>query len=158
MQWKKTRITMNTWQDGDFKITENPEADGNERFRLDTFGNDGDITPEYFGSLDAAKRAASILNEVALLKESNADLRRQLDERRQAEQFGRTPPAIPHRAQCDPEAPEDDGRGIPSPVPALAIAGEVFDGIPDEGEDWPDGERVTLGAPSEDDYPSDQPF
>ena len=30
MNWKKTRITLNVWQDGNFRITENPEADADE--------------------------------------------------------------------------------------------------------------------------------
>ena len=40
MNWKKTRIVLNTWQEGDYRITENPEANADERFRLDVFGGD----------------------------------------------------------------------------------------------------------------------
>jgi hypothetical protein len=118
MNWKKSRITMNVWQDADFKITENPEANAEERFRLDVFGSGAD--PEFFSTIDTAKRAATTLNELAVVKADNERLRAELDERRQADAFGRgaAPAQSPAVAKIAAElvetmAAHDDGRGIP---------------------------------------------
>ena len=127
MQWKRTRVTLNVWQDADFKITENPEADADERFRLDVFGADGEIPePQFFAGLDAAKRAAAPLNELALLRIDNERLRMELNERRQADAFGRSPassPAAVAIASKLVEVMDRNGRGVPAITgPVLAAA------------------------------------
>ena len=125
MQWKRTRVTLNVWQDTDFKITENPEADNDERFRLDVFGADGEIPePQFFAGLEAAKRAAATLNELALLKMDNERLRMELDNRRQADAFGRNTPASVNSPAAEPvEVMDRNGRGVPAITgPVLAAA------------------------------------
>jgi hypothetical protein len=89
MNWKKTRLTLNVWQDADFKIVENPEESLERRYRLDVFGQEFPEGPEFFASLDAAKRAAATLHQLALMKAENERLRIELDERRQADAFER---------------------------------------------------------------------
>ena len=88
MEWKKTRISTTRWDAGnDYRITQDVEAAG-DQFRLEAFGNpDGEV--EYFATLEQAKAAAKRLNELSLTKQDNDRLRRELDELRQANAFGR---------------------------------------------------------------------
>ena len=88
MPWKRTRITLNTWQDGDFKITERPDAADRERFALECVA-DPDAPAEGYPTLDLATRVAQLRNELAVLREENIDLRRQLAECKQADTFER---------------------------------------------------------------------
>jgi hypothetical protein len=120
MIWKKTRISTVRHESGDFRITEDVEIHGTP-FRLESFADGAD--PEYFPSLDAAKRAAATLNELALLKADNERLRAELDERRQADAFAssarRTAVNNPQVTELAAELVEvmqghqDGGLGIP---------------------------------------------
>ena len=117
MIWKKTRISTVRHESGDFRITEDVEIHGTP-FCLESFTDGAD--PEYFPSLDAAKRAAATRAELAASKDEIARLRAELDERRQADAFGRGAAAAqsPAVAKIAAElgetmAAHDDGRGIP---------------------------------------------
>ena len=119
MNWKKSRIVMTTWTDVDFRITENPEEAAETRFRLDTFA-DPDADPEFFGTLKQAQIAAATRAELAASKDEIARLRAELDERRQADAFGRgaaaaQSPAVAKIAAelVETMAAHDDWRGIP---------------------------------------------
>jgi hypothetical protein len=84
MTWTKRRITMIQWHAGDFTITET--ADDTDRpYRLDSSG----ASSQCFSTLDEAKIVAALQNELALFKADNAQLRADLDERRQADAFER---------------------------------------------------------------------
>ena len=114
MNWKKTRITLTLWQYGDFKIVENPEEEPSNRFRLDALA-EPDVAPEFFTTLKQAQQTATLRNELALVRADNQRLRRELDERRQADAFERSAASS-----------RDDGRGIPTATPAVAaIAAEL---------------------------------
>ena len=117
MNWKKTRITLNVWHDGDFKIVENPEEPADNRFRLDSLG-EPDVGPEFFGSLKQAQNTAALRNELELVRADNQQLRMELDERRQADAF--------QRIALAQKSPKDDGRGIPTAHPVVtALAAEL---------------------------------
>ena len=141
MNWKKSRIVMTTWQDGDYRITENPGEAAETRFRLDSFGDGAD--PEFFTSLDQAKRAAATLNELAVVKADNERLRIELSERRQADASGWCAAAAqsPAVAKIAAELVEtmaalDDGRGITDadePARQEAYAAEHGDEDDDAG-------------------------
>lgn len=128
MNWKKTRVVLNVWSDGDFRVTENPEAEADERFRLDTFTG---AESEFFASLKQAQHAAALRNELELVRADNQRLRIELDECRQADAFERSAgrPAVA-ASEPDLDEPLDmneplnefDGRGIPT-VAAPQFAG-----------------------------------
>jgi hypothetical protein len=148
---------MTTWQDGDYRITENPEEAAQTRFRLDSFGEGAD--PEFFASLDQAKRAATTRAELATSKDEIARLRAELDQCRQADAFGRDAPAASpavaklaaelveimaaNDAEHDEEDPqpdmhdhaayEADGRGIPR---ARAGTINLHEAGPASPDDW----------------------
>jgi hypothetical protein len=141
MIWKKTRITTNRYESGDYRITEDVEIHGTP-FRLESFADGAD--PEYFPSLDAAKRAAATRAELAASKDEIARLRAELDERRQADAFGHgaaaaQSPAVAKAAELvETIAAHDDGRGIPDadePARQEAYAAERSDEDEDEDED-----------------------
>jgi hypothetical protein len=117
MQWKKTRITINIWTEGCFKITEDNEQPPESRFRLDCF--DGSDSPEYFSTLKSAQHAAALRNELAITREEVERLRAELSNRKQGDQFERTAEkkpavAIARSGQILTDySKQDDGRGIP---------------------------------------------
>ena len=117
MIWKKTRISTVRHESGNFRITEDVEIHGTP-FRLESFADPG-ADSEYFPTLDQAKRAAATRAELAASKDEIARLRAELDERRQADAFGRGAAPAQTRAggKIAPElvetmAAHDDGRGI----------------------------------------------
>jgi hypothetical protein len=140
MIWKKTRISTVRHESGNFRITEDVEIHGTP-FRLESFADGAD--PEYFPSLDAAKRAAATRAELAANKDEIARLRAELDERRQSDAFGRgaAPAQTPAGGKIAPElvetmAAHDNGRGIPDvdePARQEAYAAEHRDEDEDAG-------------------------
>ena len=88
MEWRKTRISTTRWDAGsDYRITQDVECAG-DQFRLESFAApDGEV--EYFATLEQAKAAANRLNDLAWARADNERLRRELDELRQANAFGR---------------------------------------------------------------------
>jgi hypothetical protein len=119
MQWKKTRIVMNSWQDGDYRILENPEEALETRFRLDSFANPNEDA-EFFPTLKAAQHAATLRNELDLLRQDNLRLRAELDQRNGVW------PTDESGDLREPARDYDNGRGIPTHRPAVAeIAAEL---------------------------------
>ena len=89
MNWKKSRIVTIIHQAGDFTITE--DANGEDRpFRLDSV----DADPEWFSTLNEAKRVAARQNELALFKAENERLREELSLARQGVAFERQAQAV----------------------------------------------------------------
>ena len=127
MQWKKTRLVVNVWQAGMYRITEDPEESPEQRFRLESYGDSAD--KELFATLKQAQHAAEVRNELAVVREDNERLRRELDERRQADAFEKsrkghgnhgTKPTIIQ------EEKDDDGRDIPTERPLVeSLAGAL---------------------------------
>src|ERR1022692_3574061 len=118
MIWKKTRISTVRHESGNFRITEDVKIHGTP-FRLESFADPG-ADSEYFPTLDQAKRAAATRAELAASKDEIARLRAELDERRQADAFGRgaAPAQTPAAGKIVAElvetmAAHSDGRGIP---------------------------------------------
>src|SRR4051794_31647705 len=116
MEWKKSRIVLIVWQANDYRITENPEAATDHRFRLDQFSEDFEF--EFYGTLKQAQAAASLRNELNLLRSDNARLRTELDTRNgvwpDRDQPGLIGRAVEENKTHEwPNADADDGRGIP---------------------------------------------
>ena len=134
MEWKKTRIVMNAWACGDFKIVENPEAAAPQRFKLESF-SDLDAEPEFFGSLKQAQTAAALRNELDLAHQEIQRLRHERDMDKQADAFERsqrpieTPLVAAIAAELIEAMPQDDGRGIPG---RNGTANGYHDAGPDE--------------------------
>ncbi len=86
VNWTKTKIWR--WTAGAYRITDDPGPDTDAHpFRLETFADPvgkcftlGD--PQNFGSLDEAKAAAALKNELALARADNERLRAELAEAR----------------------------------------------------------------------------
>lgn len=89
MNWKKTRLSITRWESNGYRITEDAEIHGNP-FKLEALGDEFANEPEYFPSLKAAQSAASLKNELNVVKQENARLRDELNMNRQAEAFERT--------------------------------------------------------------------
>src|ERR1017187_6492228 len=130
MQWKKSRITLNVWQDGDFKIVENPEANADERFRLDSFSAASE--PEFFANLKSAQHAAAMRHELELTRAENARLRQELEMAKQAAAFPAPPPPIP---AIVPGAPRWENEDMDRAIEAV-LADEPADEESPEHDPW----------------------
>lgn len=138
MQWKKNRITVTSWQAGDFKITECPE-DAPRPFRLESLA-EPDSEPEHFVSLKDAQANAALRNELELHREENARLRQELDMKRQADAFEKNAsqhPPIPAIAPgTSGWANEDMDRAIDQVIAETRAGNELDDAEALEHDPW----------------------
>jgi hypothetical protein len=128
MDWKKTTIRLNRWEAGGFRITETMELTG-APFTLEST-HDPDQDPATFGNLKQAQQHAVLMNDLALVNEENARLKREIQEQRDAEHFERSQLEAQLQEQAQVERDTDlehdtpdteidcgeDGRGVPRSV------------------------------------------
>ena len=117
MNWKKTRLSISRWETTGFRITETTELDGRP-FTMEYLNEEGQ-EPMAFSTLKEAQDSAQLHNELFLAREEVQRLRTELNERKQAEAYGRREERLP----LPEDFPEDDGRGVPASKP-LPVAME----------------------------------
>jgi hypothetical protein len=112
MQWKKIKIVINGYEAPGFRILERPEEES-APFHLELL-LDPDAPIQTFSTLKEAQGAASLINEVELLREQNERLQAELNNLRAGDSFVKTL----QRANANKAAEAETPKPVPVEKPS----------------------------------------